>query len=234
MRKIVMMMGTAAIVGLMAGPAVAHVTVQPNEGIAGGFSTFVVQVPNERDDASTTKIEVQFPPAFASVGFEPVEGWEREVKMVTFDEPIEAFGEEVTEGVGTVTWSGGRIAPGEFERFAFSVGPVPEGEMEFRAIQTYSSGEVVRWIGPPDAEEPAARVQGIDLGLEEGEGQLSLLAEMSAGSTEGNGATAAEDESDSSDDEDSDALPIILGAIGAGLGGLALVVALTRKDADTG
>ena len=232
MRKIVMMMGTTAIVGLMASPAMAHVTVQPNEGIAGGFSTFFVQVPNERDDASTTKVEVQFPPAFASVGFQPVDGWEREVEMVEFDEPIEAFGEEVTEGVGTVTWSGGRIASGEFERFAFSVGPVPEGEMEFRALQTYSSGEVVRWIGPPDSEEPAARVQGIDLGLEEGEGQLSLLAEMSAGGMEGNGATA-EGESGSSDDDDNDALPIILGAIGAGLGGLALVVALTRRDADT-
>lgn len=233
MRKIVMIVAAAAWTGLLASPALAHVTVQPNEGIAGGFSTFFVQVPNERDDASTTKIEVQFPPVFASVGFQPVDGWEREVEMVEFDEPIEAFGEEVTEGVGTVTWSGGRIAPGEFERFAFSVGPVPEGEMEFRAIQTYSSGEVVRWIGPPDADAPAARVQGIDLGLEEGEGQLSLLAETSAGSTEGNGATAAEDESGSSGDDDSDALPIILGAVGAGLGALALLVALTRKGTDT-
>ena len=39
--------------------------------------------------------------------------------------------------------------------------------------------------------------------------------------------------SDSSGDDDSDALPIILSAIGAGFGGLALVVALTRKSADT-
>jgi uncharacterized protein YcnI len=233
MRKIVMMMGTAAIVGLTAGPATAHVTVQPNEGIAGGFSTFFVQVPNERDDASTTKIEVQFPEVFASVSFQPVDGWEREVEMVEFDEPVEAFGEEVTEGVGTVTWSGGRIAPGEFERFAFSVGPVPEGEMEFRAIQTYSSGEVVRWIGPSDAEEPAARVQGIDLGLEQGQGQLSALAELGSGGAAGDGATSTEDDSGSGDDDDGDALPIILSAIGAGLGGLALVVALTRKDVDT-
>ena len=234
MRRIVMMMATAIIAGLMASPATAHVTVQPNEGIAGGFSTFFVQAPNERDDASTTKIEVQFPQVFASVSFQPVEGWEREVEMVEFDEPVEAFGEEVTEGVGTVTWTGGRIAPGEFERFAFSVGPVPEGEMEFRAIQTYSSGEVVRWIGPPDADEPAARVRGIDLGLEEGQGQLSALAQLSSGDAAGNGATGTEGETGSSDEEGNDALPIILSAIGAGLGGLALVVALTRKSVETG
>lgn len=225
MRRIVISAAAAACLGLMAGPALAHVTVQPNEGIAGGFSTFFVQVPNERDDASTTKVEVQFPPSFASVSFQPADGWEREVEMVEFDEPVEAFGEEVTEGVGTVTWTGGRIAPGEFERFAFSVGPVPEGEMEFRAIQTYSSGEVVRWIGPPDGDEPAARVQGIDLGLEEGQGQLSLLAEAISA----DGSPSAADEPDEGGDDGDDALPIILGAVGAGLGGLALVVALTTR-----
>src|SRR5918992_1428397 len=94
------------------------------------------------------------------------------------DAPIEAFGEEVTEGTGTVTWSGGRIEPGEFETFAFSAGPVPEGEMSFPALQTYDSGEVVRWTGPPDAEEPAARVNLFDLGTEEGQGELAVLAEL--------------------------------------------------------
>lgn len=107
-----------------------------------------------------------------------VEGWRREVTTVDFDEPIEAFGEEVTEGTGTVTWSGGRIEPGEFETFAFSAGPVPEGDMEFKAIQTYDSGEVVRWIGPADAEQPAAHVKGLDLGLEEGEGELSAMTDL--------------------------------------------------------
>ena len=73
---------------------------------------------------------------------------------------IEAFGEEVTEGVGTVTFSGGEVEPGEFVRFPFSVGPVPAGEIEVKAIQTYDSGEVVRWIGPADGDEPALTRRG--------------------------------------------------------------------------
>src|SRR5688572_14243221 len=138
MRKVLVTVAALSAV-LSATPVWAHVTIQPNEAIAGGFSTFFIQVPNERDDASTTKVEVEFPPVFASVSFMDVEGWDREVEMVEFDEPIEAFGEEITEGVGTVTFSGGEVEPGEFVRFPFSVGPVPAGELEFKALQTYDS-----------------------------------------------------------------------------------------------
>jgi uncharacterized protein len=31
--------------------------------------------------------------------------------------------------------------------------------LTFKALQTYSNGDVVRWIGAPDADEPAPRVQ---------------------------------------------------------------------------
>ena len=37
--------------------------------------------------------------------------------------------------------------------------PDKAGEtLTFKALQTYEGGEVVRWIGPPDAEEPAPTV----------------------------------------------------------------------------
>lgn len=39
-----------------AAAASAHVTVQPDEAVVGSFSRFVVRVPNERDDASTTAV----------------------------------------------------------------------------------------------------------------------------------------------------------------------------------
>ena len=34
----------------------------------------------------------------------------------------------------------------------------PGKALTFKALQTYSNGEVVRWIGPPDADEPAPQV----------------------------------------------------------------------------
>lgn len=167
--------GVAAAVTFLvaAAAAFAHVTVQPDEAVVGSFSRFVVRVPNERDDASTTAIQVELPP-LAFVSFQDAPGWERSVEMTTLDEPLEVFGEQVTEAVATVTWQGGAIAPGEFAEFGFSARmPDEPGTLEFPAIQTYDSGEVVRWIGPPDSEEPAALVDVVDLGAEEGQGQPS-------------------------------------------------------------
>ena len=143
----------ASLVSLLgAHAAFAHVTVQPNEAPAGAFFRFTVRVPNERDDASTTKVVVTFPENLIFASFQPKEGWKRQVKMKTLDEPIEAFGAEIDTVVDTVTWSGGTIKPGEFDEFGFSV-RVPEepGELEFSAEQHYSSGEVVRWVGAPDS-----------------------------------------------------------------------------------
>jgi periplasmic copper chaperone A len=199
---------------LVAGPASAHVTVQPNEAIVGSFSRFVVRVPTERPDASTTKVEVRFPP-LAFVSFEPKEGWKRDVKMVELDEPIEAFGQEITESVGSVTWTGGRIGPGEFDEFGFSA-RMPDGEetLVFEAVQTYSSGEVVKWTGEADSETPAAELATYDVGVEEGEGELAALAELRH-HVEGLAAPPTSDD----ENDGSETMPLILG-------GAALVVSL--------
>src|SRR5918995_503320 len=216
-----------------AAAASAHVTVQPDEAVVGSFSRLVVRVPNERDDASTTAVQVELPP-LAFVSFQDAPGWERTVEMTTLDEPLEALGEEVTEVVGTVTWQGGAIEPGEFAEFGFSARlPDEPGTLEFPAIQTYDSGEVVRWIGPPDSDEPAALVQTVDLGAEEGQGELSVLAEVSGGASgeESAGEEAGGDEAAAASDEEESSLPLILGFIAVGLGAVALVVALTRRRA---
>lgn len=90
---------------------------------------------------------------------------------------------------GVQTW--------EFLEFGFSA-KMLDGEetLDFRAIQTYSGGEVVRWTGAPDSEAPAALLATYDLGLEEGQGELALLAELTAGSPDAgdDGGTVAEDE----------------------------------------
>ena len=52
--------------------AQAHVTLQPDTAPAGGFTRLDVRVPNERDDAGTTKVDVQLPPGFIAASYEPV------------------------------------------------------------------------------------------------------------------------------------------------------------------
>lgn len=214
-----------------AGTAAAHVTVQPNEAITGSFSRFVVRVPNEEDKAATTKVEVELPP-MAFVSFQPKEGWKREVEMVTLDEPLVVFGNEITEVVGTVTWSGGSIAPGEFDEFGFSAAmPEEETTLEFPALQTYDSGKVVEWVGAPDAGEPAARVAVLDIGAAEDQGQLGVLDRLQdeVGSLgEGEADTEGEDDDDD-EKEGSNALALALGGLGVLLGASALVLATRRR-----
>jgi uncharacterized protein YcnI len=157
--------GALLAVLALAPAAAAHVTLQPETAPAGGFTRLDVRVPTERENASTTKVEVQFPPGFLSVSTEPVPGWDMEVRMRELDEPVEQFGEQVTEEVDTVTFNAtgdAAIRPGQFQDFGLSVA-VPDRRpgtmLTFKALQTYSNGEVVRWIGPPDSEEPAPQVE---------------------------------------------------------------------------
>jgi periplasmic copper chaperone A len=137
----------AAVAATLALPAAAsaHVTLQPDTAPAGGFTRLDVRVPNERDDAGTVKVAVQMPPGFEFVSYEPRPGWKVKV-------------EREGDSVSRITWSGGVVAPGQFVDFGLSV-RMPEGEpgekLTFKALQTYEGGEVVRWIGPEDADEPA-------------------------------------------------------------------------------
>ena len=228
MRRIALAATALGAVALMAAPAAAHVTVQPNEAVAGSFSRFVVRVPNERDDASTTKVVVHFPP-LAFVSFEDAPGWERKEKKGKFDEPLVVFDSEITEGIQTVTWSGGEVEPGEFTEFGFSARMPDEAEtLTFEAIQTYSSGEVVEWAGAPDSDEPAPQLHSISLPVEEGQGQLSVLADL-ANDAGGDPEVTVEGSAGEPEDEDSN-LGTILGGIGIALGAIALIVSL-RKPA---
>ena len=117
----------AALGVAFAGAASAHVVITPGEAAPGGFATVAFQVPNESDTASTVKVEVQFPTdhPLAFVSVEPVPGWTADVQKATLDTPFESHGTEITEAVSTITWTGGSIEPGQFQRFPISVGLFP-------------------------------------------------------------------------------------------------------------
>jgi uncharacterized protein YcnI len=224
MRVHTYILAAALAVALALAPAAgAHVTLQPEQAPAGGFTRLDVRVPNERDNAGTTKVEVRMPPGFLSASVEPVPGWDADVTMRELDEPVEQFGERVTEEVDRITFTAqgeaNAIQPGEFRDFGLSVG-VPDGRpgsmLTFPALQTYSNGEVVRWIGPPDSEEPAPQVE---LTPAEGEEAASAPAPQQQ-------APAA-----SEDDDEGNGLAIValvLGAAGLAAGVTALFVGRRR------
>jgi periplasmic copper chaperone A len=132
----------------LAGPASAHVTVNPSTATGGGYAKLTFRVPTESDTASTTKLAVYFPstPAFASVSVKPHPGWSYRVSDTD---------QHVAKIVWTADAPADRIKPGQFDEFDISLGPLPgSGSVTFKALQTYSDGSVVRWIEPTVAGQP--------------------------------------------------------------------------------
>jgi uncharacterized protein YcnI len=154
-----------ALVLVAPAAASAHITVQPASAPAGGFTRLDVRVPNERDGKGTVTVDVKLPPGILSVAYEPVPGWKAKVTTEKLAEPIKVEGFDVTEQVSRITWTGdgkqGLIAPGQFQDFGLSLA-MPKGKpgdtLTFKALQIYEGGEVVRWIGPEGASEPAPTV----------------------------------------------------------------------------
>ena len=150
-----------AVLGF-AGPASAHVTVNPKEATQGGYARVAFRVPNESDTASTTKLEVVLPEnaPVGSVSTMPVPGWTVAMEKRKVDPPIEVHGSQLTEAVSKITWTAtgdAAVKPGQFQEFPVSMGPLPQVDsMVFKVLQTYSDGNISRWIDEPapGAEEP--------------------------------------------------------------------------------
>ena len=137
---------------LLAGPASAHVTVNPSSAAQGSYTEVNVRVPNEETSTNTTKVQLYLPTdhPIASVATESVPGWTVTVQKTKLTKPITTDDGQVTEAVSEITWSGGAIKPGQFQDFALSLGPLPTDtdSLTFKALQTYSDGSIVRWIQP--------------------------------------------------------------------------------------
>ncbi|MFF4603956.1 YcnI family protein [Streptomyces sp. NPDC001339] len=213
---------------LLAGPAFAHVSVQPGEAAKGGFAVVNFKVPNERDNASTVKLEVSLPAdhPLASVMPQPVPGWKIEVTKSKLDKPIEKHGKKINEAPSKITWTaedeGKGVQPGQFQQFPVSVGKLPEDtdQLVFKALQTYDNKEVVRWIEPvkegaPEPENPAPVLKLI-AAKDDGHGTSGAGTSGDKSGTENAAATAA-----SASDTTARVLGvvgIVVGVLGVGFG----------------
>jgi uncharacterized protein len=143
--------------------ASAHVSLHPNAVPTGANATLDIRVPNEMDNATTTKLQVKFPPGFIGVATEPPPGWTSKVLTSKLTKPVQTDDGPIDTQVSEVQWtarSGAGIPPGQFANFAISVA-VPgraDQTLTFKTLQTYSNGKVVRWIGAPDSDQPAPTI----------------------------------------------------------------------------
>jgi uncharacterized protein len=176
-------------------------------------------------------VTVQFPESVISASFQPVPGWKRTVTMIQLDQPIEGEGEQITEKIDSVTWSGGRILPGEFQEFGVSF-QVPEdasgSSLVFPSLQTYEGGEIVRWIGDEASDAPAPTVAVLEAAEDE-HGSSGGTATEPTETTAPEAAAATEED----DDDGLTTLALVLGIAGLLAGLAALGVALGNRRRTT-
>lgn len=211
--RVLLVLGGAGLgVLALAGTAFAHVTITPGSAPQGSTAELTFKVPNEESTAATTELQVQVPTDHPIAQFlvEPVPGWSVTVQTITLAKPIVTDDGSFSTAVSEVTWTGGKILPGQFQDFSVSADPLPSGisQLVFKAVQTYSNGDVVRWIDLPQAGQP------------EPEHPAPILTLTSAGA---DADAAASTQADPSAAAGSDTTAVALGAAGlaAGLLGLA-------------
>ncbi|MEU3630271.1 YcnI family protein [Streptomyces fradiae] len=226
--------GTAvSSVLLLSSAAYAHVTVQPQgEAAKGGYATVNFKVPNERDGASTVKLEVTLPTdhPLASVMPQPVPGWTVVVEKAKLAKPLDVHGKKITEAPSKITWtaSGSKIEPGRFQQFPVSLGRLPEDtdRLVFKALQTYDNKEVVRWIEEPaeGAAEPDSPAPVLKLAAAAEDGHHAKTG--AAGAARAVDENQTKTEAASADVSDTTArvlgvVGILVGAVGIAYGVLA-------------
>jgi uncharacterized protein YcnI len=134
----------------LAASAFAHAHLSPSIVPTEESQVFTVAVPTEKEDATTTKVELTPPDGFSIDSFIPAAGWKRNVDQT-------GSGEDAV--ITKVTWDGGSVPTGEATGFQFLGRADSSKTYAFNVRQTYSDGSVVDWNGDASSDAPAPTVE---------------------------------------------------------------------------
>lgn len=206
-KKLIVLLLAVFLLFAAAMPAYAHVTIQPNEAAQGSYQVFTVRVPSETEGTETISVRVVFPEGVSVTRFEPKQGWNAEL-------------ERNADGVITaVTWAaeeGFGLDVTEFTEFRMSgrVLPEAEGQLVWKAYQTYADGSVAEWIGAPGTDSPhPAPVTVVVPGTGESDGH-------------GHGASSGGQAAGDAEKDDNDTITMVFAFAAFGLSVVALILAI--------
>jgi len=205
----------AVVLGAIAAPgAAAHVTVQPAASRPADLQRYRVIVPNEKSTA-TVGVDLKLPAGVTFALAEQVSGWR--VKVVK-------SGSAISE----LRWRGGPVPPGGYAELRFIArNPVKIGRVEWKALQRYSDGSVVRWIGAASSEFPAPATtlseSAVPVDVVSTHGEAAPAGAAAAGAAATPATPGAGD-----GDTERDGLTLAVAILAALLGAAALALQLTR------
>lgn len=229
----------AGIIVMGATAASAHVSVNPDDTGANGYTHLTFNVPNESKTAKTSKLEVKLPTdtPFTSVSVKPVEGWSAQVITGDLPKPVTVSGTTVTKAPTSVVWTADathQLGKNEYQAFSLSVGRLPAAgtTVTLKAAQTLTDGTVVNWDeesaeGQPEPEHPAP---SFTTTAEDGTAAAAPAATAPAAGSQAGAPQATASRAAETAGDGASVWGLVLGAAGCVLGAAALALVLTGRS----
>lgn len=153
MKKVLAFIIFSFVLCLSTGSAFAHAHIDPDTAAKGSSGSFVISLPNERADSDTTKVQFVFDEAHP-VGDASISNSDPWISTPEYNSDKSV--------IKSITLEGGKITGEDKEKFTLDIKNLP-GDIDsttIKVLQTYSDGEIVRWIDEPlangeEAEHPA-------------------------------------------------------------------------------
>jgi uncharacterized protein YcnI len=163
---------TVVAFGVLCAPALGHAVISPPVVEPSTLQVFTLSVPTERDERTTTSIELTVPKGFAIDSFAPARGWKRRVSST-------GTGEGAV--VNKVTWTGGNVPTEEDAVFQFNASANSAQTYTFKVRQTYDDDAVVDWSGAASSDTPAPTVEARESLGGGGSSTVAIVALVTAG-----------------------------------------------------
>jgi periplasmic copper chaperone A len=144
-----------ALLVLIAMPAMAHVTANPNTGVAGKYFQTSFRITHGCEGSPTTSVTVKIPEGLFVVRPQAKPDWKITITKRPLEQPVETgHGKTVTEAVSEITWSG-KLSDDQYDEFGL-VTKLPDSAgktLWFPVVQKCAKGEN-RWVEiPEDGQE---------------------------------------------------------------------------------
>ncbi|HET6479417.1 MAG TPA: DUF1775 domain-containing protein [Actinoplanes sp.] len=193
----------AAVLGvLVAGPALADVTVSPTSAPQGSGQNMTLHVTNDGDRPVHT-VTLRFPADLPLAEAYPlsVDDWAPKIEMRTLSTPLPTLHGDnaATETAASITWlamPGKDLSPGKSTDLAVAIGPLPTlSSMKFDVSTTYADGKPGQAMPPaslaltpdttggqaPGHGHGGAATTGTDAGPTEGDYFAQVVADADRG-----------------------------------------------------
>ena len=141
----------------LAAPAPAHVTLEHREAPAHSYYKAQLRVGHGCKGSPTVRVRVRLPEGTVSIKPQPKPGWKVETTRVKLAHAVDdGHGGKITEAVGEIVWSGGRLLDEHFDEFAvmMRLPDRPGATLYFPVVQECEQG-VHRWIEVPEPGKSA-------------------------------------------------------------------------------